>query len=101
MDEADLFNRKQSLKTKTLLFLIAYLISILLKVRQSRNGFFKPMILPKNERTNSVSLPNSTMNKFVCSFFGRIRGYKKVLSTLTDLYTAQFSEKLFELENYG
>ena len=30
----------------------------------------------KNERTNSVLLPNSTKNKFVCSFFGRIRGYQ-------------------------
>ena len=44
----------------------------LLKVRQSRNAFFKPTILPKNERTNSVILPKSTMTELFCSFFGRI-----------------------------
>ena len=57
----------------------------IIKVRQSRNVSFKPTILPKNERTNSVFLPNSTKNEFVRSFFGRIRGYQKVLSKLTDL----------------
>ena len=51
----------------------------LVKVRQSRNGFFKPTILPKNEQTNSVFLPNSTKNEFVHSFFGRIRGYQKII----------------------
>ena len=45
-----------------------------LKVRQSRNVFFKPTILPKNERTNSFFLPNSTMIELFRSFFGRIRG---------------------------
>ena len=29
---------------------------LILKVRQSRNDFFKPTILPKNERTNSTLL---------------------------------------------
>ena len=29
---------------------------LLLKVRQSRNDFFKPTFLPKNERTNSTLL---------------------------------------------
>jgi hypothetical protein len=31
---------------------------------QSRNVIFKPMILPRNERTNSVFLSNSTMTLF-------------------------------------
>ena len=42
----------------------------LLKVRQNRNGFLKPTIPPKNERTNSVFWPNSTMNEYFRSFFG-------------------------------
>ena len=46
----------------------------LIKVRQSRNVFFKLTILPKKERKNSVFLPNSTMIELFCSFFGRIRG---------------------------
>ena len=45
-----------------------------------------PRILRINERTNLVFLPNSTKNEFVRSFFGRIRGYQRVLSKLTDLY---------------
>ena len=40
-----------------------------LKVRQSRIVFFKPMFLPKNEQTNSFSLPNSTMIEWFRSFF--------------------------------
>ena len=39
------------------------------KVRQSRNVFFK---LTKNERRNSFFLPNSTMANSFHSFFGRI-----------------------------
>ena len=35
-----------------------------LKVRQRRNVSFKPTILPENERTNSVFLPNSIKNEF-------------------------------------
>ena len=47
----------------------------LLKVGQSRNVFFKQMILPKNKRTNLfVFLPNNTMIELFRSFFGRIRG---------------------------
>ena len=52
-----------------------------LKVRQSRNVFFKLTILPKNERTNT----SSTMIELFHSVFGRIRGEQKVLSKLTDL----------------
>ena len=40
------------------------------------------------KRTNEFVLfffSNSTKNEFVRSFFGRIRGYQKVLSKLTDL----------------
>ena len=50
------------------------LMSKYLKVRQSRNVFFKPTILPKNEGMNSVFLPNSTMIALFRLFFGRIRG---------------------------
>ena len=42
----------------------------LLKVRQFRNNFWYPRILPKNEWTNSFFLPNS---EFVRSFFGKIQ----------------------------
>ena len=58
----------------------------LLKVRQIWNGFLKPTIPPKNKRTNSFFLPNSTMNEFIRLFFRGIRGYQKFLSKLTDLY---------------
>ena len=44
-----------------------------------------PRILPKNERTNSFFWPNSNKNEFVHLFFGRIRGYQKVLLKLSDL----------------
>ena len=40
-----------------------------LKVWQSRNAFFKPRILPKNEQMDSVFLPNSTMIELFHSFF--------------------------------
>ena len=56
-----------------------------LKVKQSRNVFFKPPILPKNEQTNLVFLPNSIMIILFRSSFGRIWGYQKVLSKLSDL----------------
>jgi hypothetical protein len=39
-------------------------------------------------------LPNSTKNEFVRSFFGRIRGYQKVLSKLSDLYLVSSSAQL-------
>ena len=60
-------------------------IEYIVKVRQIRNGFFKPTIPPKNERMNSVFLPDSTKNEFVRSFFGGNRGYQKDLSKLSDL----------------
>ena len=72
------------------------LTDVYLKVRQSRNVSFKPMILPKQERMNSGFLPNSTKNEFVRSFFGRIRGYQKVLSKLTDLYKLHFHDFVFD-----
>jgi hypothetical protein len=53
-----------------------------IKVRQIRNGFFKPRIPPKNERKNSFFWPNRTINEFFRSFFGGIRGCQKVLSKL-------------------
>ena len=46
----------------------------LLKVRQSRNVFFKPMSLPKKEKKNRVILPNGTMIELFSLVFGRIRG---------------------------
>ena len=58
-----------------------------LKVRQNRNVSFKPTIPPKNERTNSVLLPNNTINaEFFRLLLGRIRRYQKVLLKVTDLY---------------
>ena len=51
-----------------------FMLDLELKVRQGRNVFFKPMILPKNELTKSLFLPNSTVIELLCSFFGRIRG---------------------------
>ena len=48
-------------------------INAVSKIRQSHNGFFKPTILPKNERTNLFVLPNSTMIELFHSFFGGIR----------------------------
>ena len=47
------------------------------KVRKSRNDFFKTRIPPKNERKNSFFWPNSTINEFFCSFFGGILVLKK------------------------
>ena len=43
--------------------------SLLLKVRQSRNDFFKLTILPKHERTNMCFLLNSAMIELFRSFF--------------------------------
>ena len=40
-------------------------------VRQSRNDFFKPTILPKNQRTNSTLLLWYLGSTCFCSFFGR------------------------------
>ena len=48
-----------------------------LKVRQSRNVFFKPTILPKNEQTNSVFLPNSTMSNSFVRFLEEFEDTKK------------------------
>ena len=39
----------------------------------------------KKQTNEFVFWPNSTKNEFVRSFFGRIRGYQKVLSKLSDL----------------
>ena len=43
----------------------------LLKVRQSRNDFFKPTILPLIERTNSTLLLWYIRSTYFCSCFGR------------------------------
>ena len=75
--------------------------NIFLKVRQSRNVSFKPMILPKNKRTNSVFFPNSTKNEFVHLFFERIRGYQKVLRKLTDLYYRNYFNPCVYLTTEG
>ena len=50
---------------------------LLLKVRQSRNVSFKPTILPKNERMNSVFLPNSTMSNSFVHFLEEFEDTKK------------------------
>ena len=62
------FKRHETLSSiKRFLKFIEYIFSLLvlngqkktdliLKVRQSRNDFFKPTILPKNEQTNSTLL---------------------------------------------
>ena len=52
-------------------------IEVFLKVGQIRNVSFKPTILPKNERTNSFFLPNSTKNEFVRSFLEEFKDTKK------------------------
>ena len=38
----------------------------------------------------------SSKNELVRSFFGRIRGYQKVLSKLTDLYKLHFHDFVFD-----
>ena len=45
-------------------------------------------------------MPNSTKNEFVRSFFGRIRGYQKVLSNLSDLYLLTKMEIMSQLHVY-
>jgi hypothetical protein len=44
------------IKTLSLLENCLWIVLTLLKVRQSRNEFFKPMFSPKNEQTNSILL---------------------------------------------
>ena len=56
-----------------------------LKVRQSRNDFFKPTFLPKNERTNSTLLLWNLRLTCFHSFFGRNWRHQKDISKLTDL----------------
>ena len=46
---------------------------------------------------NSGFLPNSTKNEFVRSFFGRIRGYQKVLQFL-QIYFIYFQKTSVDLE---
>ena len=56
-----------------------------LKVRQSRNDFFKPTILPKtNKQIQFYYYDTSGRLVFVC-FFGRNRRHQKTISKLTDL----------------
>ena len=64
-----------------------------IKVKQSRNVFFKPTIPPKNKQTKSFFLPNSTVIELFCSWFGKIWGLQKVLSTLTDFYVVTTTNK--------
>ena len=48
-----------------------------LKVRQTRNNFFKPTFLPKNERKQVNMKFHSSKVEFLCSFLGRNVGLKK------------------------
>ena len=57
-----------------------------LKVRQSRNYFFKPKFLPKNEQTNLTLLLWYLRSNCFRSFFGRNWRHQKDISKLTDLY---------------
>ena len=56
-----------------------------LKVRQSRNDFFKPTFLSKNEQTNSTLLLWYLRSTCFCLFFGRNRRHQKDITKLTDL----------------
>ena len=60
-----------------------------LKVRKIRSGFFKLMFPPKNEHLTLLKT-----NSFVHFEDSRIRGYQKVLSKLTDLYTYKKNSKV-------
>ena len=57
-----------------------------LKVSQSRNYFFKPMFLQKNEQTNSTSLLRNLRSTCFRSFFGRNWRQQKDISKSTELY---------------
>ena len=60
-------------------------IYLLLKVRQSRNDFFKPTLPPKNERRNSTLLLWKLRLTCFRSFFGGNWRHQKDISKLTDL----------------
>ena len=51
-------------------------LPLVIKVRQSRNVFFKSTILPKNEQMDSVFLPNSTMIELFRSFLEELEDGK-------------------------
>ena len=55
-----------------------------LKVRQSRNDFFKPTFPPKNEKTNSTLLLWNLRSTCFHLFFGR---HQKDISKWTDLWS--------------
>ena len=57
-----------------------------LKVRKSRNDFFKPTFPPKNERTNSTLLLWNLRSTCARSFFGGNWRHQKDISKLFDLY---------------
>ena len=54
-----------------------------LKVRQSRNDFFKPTFPPQNEQMNSTLLPWNLVSTCFCSFFGRNWRHQKDINYLT------------------
>ena len=56
-----------------------------LKIRQSRNDFFKPMFPPKNKRTNSTLLLWNLRSTCFRLFFGGNWRHQKDISKLTDL----------------
>ena len=58
---------------------------LMLKVRQSRNDFFKPLFPPKNERRNSTLLLWYLRLTCFRSFFGENWRHQKDVSKLTDL----------------
>ena len=55
------------------------------KGQTNSKWFFQVDVSSKKRAKKFDFLPKSTMNEFVRSFFGGIRGYQKVLSKLTDL----------------
>ena len=57
-----------------------------IKVRQSRNNFFKPTFPPKNEQTNSTLLLWYLRLTCFHLFFGRNWRHQKEILKLTDLY---------------
>ena len=71
------------------LFLCLSSFLIVLKIRQSRNDFFKLTFLPKNEQTNSTLLIWYLRSTCFCSFFGRNcrhqNQHQNDISKLTDL----------------
>ena len=71
-----------------------------LKARQSQIDFFKPTLLPKNERTNSTLLLWNLRLAFFGSFFRRSWRHQKNISKLTYLQHQQWTTFLSNLLIY-